>query len=160
MSVSVKIPYMPKTVDAEPLKRCIKFVANNMAVSDHFVAVSMSYFLEAIAAEVSKGQIIRIPGFGVFLPKRSTFRHKGEHYAFPCFSPSHGFRHEVKSACPLSKVQQKALNNYRSSNSVGSKAKKHTSRVFTSMKAFRTVMRAQARKLGIAAGPTGPGIIP
>ena len=86
MSVRVRIPFMPKSSQARPLQDAIHDTAQAMGASDHFTANMMSYFLENVAAQVSKGTVVRIPGFGIFTAYGYTPRKPGlDHYCLPSF---------------------------------------------------------------------------
>jgi hypothetical protein len=146
---------MPKSEQARPLQNAIHHAAQEMGVSDHFAANLMSYVFEKIVAEVSKGEVVRIPGFGIFGAYGYVPRKPGlESYCLPSFAGSRAFRNELRECLPFEKNRNETLYIYRGTNHATSRAKSHTSRTFTAMKAFRTRVDAQARKLGIQSRPT------
>ncbi len=156
MSVRVRIPFMPKSEQAKPLQDVIHDTAQAMGVSDHFAANLMTYFLENVAAQAAKGKVVRIPGFGIFTAYGYTPRKPGlEHYCLPSFTASKAFRNELRQCLPYPRHRNKEIDNYRRTNHASSRAKSDTSRTFTAMKAFRTRVDAQARRLGIPSRRTG-----
>ena len=147
---------MPKAEYAKPLERALNYCAQKMGTSDHFAANMMSYFLEAIANEVTRGEVGRIQGFGIFAPYGYLPRKKGlEPYCLPSFVGARAFRNQLKAACPYRRHHNKEIGTYRRTNHGSSKAKKDTSRTWKAMHAFRTAIDAQARKLGIKSRNTG-----
>lgn len=147
---------MPKSEQARPLQNAIHFAAQQMGTSDHFAANMMSFILEAITAEVCKGEVVRIPGFGIFAAYGYVPRKPGlESYCLPSFAGSRAFRNELRQCLPYHRHRNRELYNYRGTNHATSRAKSATSRTFTAMKAFRTRVDAQAKRLGIKSRPTG-----
>jgi hypothetical protein len=63
---SVKIPYYSRAAMYAPLARCIKQTGDECNVGPYAVAKIMSFFFQFIADEVSWGNLVRIPGYGVF----------------------------------------------------------------------------------------------
>jgi nucleoid DNA-binding protein len=147
---------MPTTKQGEPLQRTITKCAQKMGVSDHFAANLVAYFLEYTADEVTRGEIVRIPGFGIFAPYGYTPRKKGlEKHCLPSFNGSRAFRNQLRAACPYRRHRNKEIDTYRRTNHGSSKAKSHTSRTSSAMHSFRQHIDAQARKFGIKSRPTG-----
>jgi len=152
--VKISIPFMPKSVKAQPTVRCVQHAARNMGVSEHFALNLVAHFLEKVGEETAAGRVVRIPGFGIFGTHLFIPKKKGkEPYCMPSFSAARPFREEVFQCCTPSMAQDKALRNHRKSNHLTSGAKKNTARVFTAMKAMRDRVDAQARRLGVYAGP-------
>ncbi len=158
MSSRVHVPFMSKSAQGKPLQDAIHLAAQEMGVSDHFAANLMTYVLEDIAAQVCNGKVVRIPGFGIFTAYGYTPRKKGiEPYCLPSFVGSKPFRNQLRQCLPHRRHNNKAIDNYRQTNHGSSRAKSDTGRVFTSMKAFRTRVDAQAKRLGIK---SRSGIVP
>jgi len=147
----IKIPCVSKRVDVQPLCRAVKHAAHNMGVSEFFAATLMTYFLERLAEEVAQGNVVRIPGFGMFAVYGFTIKkwkkYLGRRYCLPTFSASAGFRQQV-AMLPFDRNHNDLIFGHRRSNSVSRKV--HTNRrVFTAMAGVRHSFYLQAEKLGM-----------
>jgi nucleoid DNA-binding protein len=147
---------MSKSAQGKPLQDAVHRAAQEMGVSDHFAANLMTYWLEEVAAQVDRGKVVRIPGFGIFTAYGYTPRKKGiPPYCLPSFVGAKPWRNELRQCLPFRRHNNKAIDNYRQTNHGTSRAKSDTSRVFTTMKAFRERIDAQAKRLGVKSRPTG-----
>jgi nucleoid DNA-binding protein len=110
------------------------------------VAIAMSWFLEAVADELTKGRCVRIPGFGLFGPAPIPERHRRMSRDLtprckPVFSPSRGLRDQVAMGLgPVPQIVAK-LTRHQNNHACGSKG--HGRRVFTAMAAFRQQISSQ-----------------
>ena len=143
----VQIPFLSKSEDAEPLKRCIEAACAKTGISQYAGITLMSFFLEEVAAQVTKGHVVNIPGFGIFAPKEdarpSSVARWGKGRTKPVFSPSRGFREEVRWGAPPSELTEKKVIRHRRNHSLGSGNSRSASRVFTAMRAMRENITAQ-----------------
>ena len=144
----VKMPFSPKAESSAPLRRCIERTARSMGMSEHSTALLMSHFLENIVLEVASGNAVSIPGFAIIAPVRWESRSgDGEAYATPRFCAAIGFKNEVKTCCSSFPRAERAFQNYRCSHR--SRKRLRSRRSFTTQKAFRDRIEADARRQGI-----------
>jgi hypothetical protein len=97
----------------------------------------MTYWLEELAAQLTKGRTVRINGFGNFYPtwdKRSD-------YVRPKFSHSRGFAMQMRWGCSTSFDQSKSLHIHQDKRCAN--ARKSNMRVFTGMEQMRSEIRKQ-----------------
>lgn len=143
----VRIPFLSKSEDAEPLKRCIESACSKTGVSQYKGTILMTYFLEEIALQVAMGKIVRIPGFGIFAPwldeRPSSVARWGNNRSKPVFSASRGFREEVRYGAPYSSSVKKKVTRHRRNHGLGSGEARCDARVFKAMKAIRDNITAQ-----------------
>lgn len=138
------IPYLSKAADRVSLQRCIDTAAERSGVGADGVVVVMSLFLESIADELTKGRVVRIPGFGVFVPAPIPERHRRMSRNLrprckPVFSPSRGFRSQVALGLGPQPDIIRTLAQHRK-NHAGTTS---THRVFSAMEAMRQQVSAQ-----------------
>ena len=168
--MAIRIPTNAKSERHAALKRCLKHVANEMGVSEFFAANFMTHFFEQLVDEVVDGQLVTVPGFGIFLPginHRSKFKHYSHETRFcvPKFAASVGFRVQVKEECPEKKCREEDYQKYMRSSSPTIKSKQGI-RPAKSLRRVREAMIEQADKVGMYAGPDRrdtrqiPGILP
>lgn len=147
--MQIRIPFFHKKKDALPLLRCAEFAAAETGVPVESVVLVLSAFFEQVAAEVTKGRVVRLPGFGTFgvhYDKRTpaTKQNGGRPVPRPRFVPSNPFNQEVLFCAPVNLKAAKALETYRHSQSParsGSKAP----RVFTAQRELRKQIVMQLR---------------
>ena len=143
----VSIPFLSSSEQAEPLRRCIEAAASKTAVTQYTATIVMSHFLEQLAAEVAKGRVVRVPGFGTFAPwlieNPASVARWGGGRSKPVFSPSRGFREEVHLAAPHNPDAKRAINRHRRNHALGSGGDRSRDRVFTAMEAMRQNISAQ-----------------
>ena len=144
----VKIPFMAAAEDAAPLRQCIATAAREAGMSEHLVAILMSRFFEEISEQVSRGRVVRIPGFGIFGPRAWTPRNAGLPYCFPAFSAARGFREQTKLCCPVDGAATEAVSRHRRHHHTSSRPERAHCRPFTAMRAFRSRVRAEASRIG------------
>jgi len=145
----IKIPSFPTAESAQPLKKVIEWVAEQMGVNEYHVAQTMTYFLEGIINRVSMGDGVSIPGFGIFVPYAllKTSRRKIP-YCVPVFSPSRGFRNSVKLTAPYSMKWREKHETHKANNRRGKRPRKERMMGFTAMNAMRIAFESNARKEG------------
>lgn len=141
----VRIPWVVKPRDARPLQRAIGAAGDNAGVNHFLAAMLMTHFLEAIVREVEGGELVRIPGFGVFGPFLCETKNTGERYVAPRFVAARGFRQQVREGCPHHHAQNRRLTSYRRSHHPSSRPDKSGSNTAASMSAWRDILCAQAQ---------------
>ena len=72
----VRIPFLSKSADRESLARCLDLAAERSGVGADAAVQVMSLFFEAVADELTKGRVVRVPGFGIFVPAPIPERHR------------------------------------------------------------------------------------
>lgn len=142
----IRIPFLSRSEQGRPLQDALEFAASQSGVSQYTTAIAMTYLLEGIVDQVSKGHIVRIPGFGVFAPcldeRRQYSARRGGQKCFPKFSASKGFRMQVMLSAPANRAGKRALAAHRSNHRC-SEDRYTRSRVFVSMNAMRKLISAQ-----------------
>lgn len=138
----IRLPFLHRH-RAVPLKKCIEMTARDSGYSEPEVARIMTYFLESIADEVSKGRAISIPGFGMFV--QTCIRWNRKTLYRPGFIPARGFRNQVRLGLRPDAVTTKAKQTYKD-NQTGALDKEKGDRTFTVMQRFRDSISAQLRK--------------
>lgn len=142
----IKIPYLSNSEHGAPLQRCVDRAAEESGLDAYGVLVAMSYFLEAVADEVSMGRSVSIPGFGLFAPVPMPERHRRmsrdpSPRSKPVFSPSRGFRQQVRFGAPPNEVEAKRLRQHAKNHA--DESQNPSARVFTAMEAVRDQVAAQ-----------------
>lgn len=138
----IKIPHFPKAEDARPLESCIEYACARTGV-DHYTAVLfMTHFLDQLADEVTRGRTVSIPGFGMFAPYLRKPLGK-DNVMVPRFSPSRGFREQVKWGSVPKLDGTRKFKNHQKNNAPASQSRRGSMRVFTAMEAIRQAISAQ-----------------
>ncbi len=142
----ISIPFLSEAADGVPLQRCLDQAAERSGVDVYTMALAMSYFIEAIADEVTHGRSVRVPGFGLFAPVPIPDLHlrmsrDTSPRCKPVFLPSRGFRAQVASGAAPSDIEAKRAKQFRK-NHAGCRAGDSV-RVFTAQQAFREQVEAQ-----------------
>lgn len=145
----VRIPFLSKSADRESLARCLDLAAERSGVGADAAVRVMSLFFEAVADELTKGRVVRVPGFGIFVPAPIPERHRRASRnptprCKPSFSPSRGLRAQVALGAGPNPENIRILKRHRSNhaNSTG------TRRVFSAMQALRQQVAAQLGRTG------------
>jgi len=143
----MRIPFLSKSEQAAPLRRCIQAAAGEAGINEYQMALGMTGFLEQLADEVAREGIVRIPGFGVFgawqigtrsaKAKNPSVRHK------VVFFPSRGFNQQIRWTARLRADAKEQLKRYRRNHGLGSDRTGDGRRVFTAMEAMRVDIRRQ-----------------
>lgn len=154
--MGIHVPFLNNQDEAHPLRACVARAVRELGVDDFLVARIMTYFLEELTVQVSKGRVVRIPGFGNFgarLSKPKT-RHsdptrteKTLPTPYPTFSPSKAFRNEVAMNCPLDPVVDRTMRAHQRRNNLGQPGRE-TAMPFTALKRWREILAAQERREG------------
>ncbi len=142
----VRIPFDPDSDRSQPLKRCIERAATETGSNQFTVSIIMSLFLEEVAEQLVHGQVVSIPGFGLFAPKEIAERHRRmsgdpRPRCKPAFVPSRGFSQQVPHSVPPLPENQRRLGTYTKNHS-----NKHcgmSQRVYSSMEEFRVHLQRQ-----------------
>lgn len=145
----VRIPYMSRREDMEPLQRCLAYAAREHGVTEFDVADIMSYFLEQITVELARGNMVSIPGWGCFAPMPRRDVRGDKHllgYAYPAFSAAVGFRQEVKYGSPPRDDTVEKFRRYQRNHTRRTHFHRERQRVFTAASAFRERIAAQRRR--------------
>jgi len=153
----VRIPFISRTVDGQPLQWVLEETAKQCDMTPHDVMIVITHVLENIARALTKGWIVRIPGFGMFGPYTWWPRKAGSHepdktkaaHVLPRFVAAKGFVSEIDVSCRPSEERNKKLDVYRKNHAYYSKATPDDRRVFTAMSKFRESVVADKRKLGM-----------
>jgi hypothetical protein len=135
----ITIPFMPKHEDAAPLKRVVARAADRANASQFTTIALMTFVWEAIASEVSSGNVVRIPGWGIYGPWR--WNPKGDDprdaVVYPRFVAARPFRQEVRGMCPPELAKNDVLRNFQRSHHPSSRAGGFRSRTITTMESWR-----------------------
>jgi nucleoid DNA-binding protein len=144
----VKIPMFPKAEDAKPLERCIEYASAKTGV-DHYTAVLfLTHLLDQLADETTKGNVVSIPGFGLFAPvfmQRGKRPGAGADHVRPRFSPSQAYRNQVRVGCAPERAQTLRFRQHHDAQYGQPRA-----RVFTAMENIRESI---SKQLGHARDP-------
>lgn len=146
----VRIPYLSSVEAGAPLQRCLDLAGDRSGVGVDGVVRVMTLFLEAIADEMTKGRVVRIPGFGLFAPAPIPLRHRKMSRDLtartkPVFSPSRGLRAQVALGVGPKPENVRMLTRHRKNHQDSTS----TARVFTAMQTFRDQVAAQIGRAGV-----------
>ena len=153
----VTIPFMPRSEYARAFAECVERAASEYGMSKYTALLVVESVFEAIASEVAGGGVVRIGGFGAFAAGLRTPRSPNEPpepYPVPRFSPSKGFRNEVRLCCDASRVRDRELRRHAKRSSPSSRRCEHSA-VFTAMAHAKRIVRAQP-----GCPPMKTGILP
>ena len=131
------------------VRKCVEKGAQSIGVSEATFAVAMTYFLEELAAQVSVGRTVNVPGFGMFAaytPKRQ--REKEIPVKVPAFSASRGFKREVMEQCLHNPTSQAELERHMKHHYPAARPDRKGVRVFTAQRQIRREIIADAAKRG------------
>lgn len=93
---------------AAPFEACVRESAERMGILELSSARHLTYFFESLAKRVAAGEVVRIPGFGVFGPWHSE-KAKGVDGCLPRFVASAPFRDYVQYETHLRDAQNGTL---------------------------------------------------
>jgi len=148
----MRVPFFTKSERAAPLQRCIDHAAGEMGMSEYVVATTMSHFLEKVSEEVSRGRVVRLPGFGVFGPKMSRGMHGCKPRYYPAFSAARCWRNLIVMFCKPTAADLEAVHRHQHNHVPSSGSTHVSSRPLTAHRGFRRQLLGQARKIGLEAG--------
>lgn len=142
----ISIPHHSNSDHGAPLQRAIDSTAVETGLDVVTVALTMSYLLEGIADEVSRGRSVRVPGFGMFSPVVMSERHRRMSRdptprCKPMFSASRTFRQQVAVSAPPSEVETKRFKKHQKNHNDHHDG--DCARVFTAMESMRQQILAQ-----------------
>jgi nucleoid DNA-binding protein len=142
----IRIPFLSRAADGQALQRCLNLAAGRSGVDVGAAAFVMSLLFEAIADELTKGRVVRVPGFGVFAPAAVPERHRRlsrfqSPRCKPVFSASRGFRAQVAMGVGPLPENAKLLSRHKKNHSTMTRTPGR--RVFSAMRAFREQIAMQ-----------------
>lgn len=133
--------------DAAPLNDVIARTAYDSGRSTSEVARTMTFFFQHLTQQMARGKVVSIQGFGAFGAwldeRKSVLARDPIARCRPEFSAARGLRETVALTAPFSRVGKQKLGNHRKSHSLGSRATRSSSRVFSSSQAIRDAIDAQ-----------------
>ena len=135
----IRIPMMSKKEDMEPLQSALSYAARASGRTEAELAKQMSWLLEGIADEVSRGKVVRIPGFGMFAPVPKKTTRDPHPRCRPVFVPNLAFLRQVLYGAPPNAAGRDAVRRHRKCHTYTDNPPKGrgSERVFTAMEKFR-----------------------
>lgn len=133
-----RVPFMRRK-HGEPFRRVIHVSAHAMRCSQLSSARHATFILEAVAREVAKGEIVRLPGFGVFGPFSSE-NASGVEGCLPRFVAAAPFRDYVQAECHPRENRNKEL------KAAQRRRRTRPSSVVQAMETIRSHLTAQNRR--------------
>ena len=119
----MRIPADGKSESYRPLNACVVRAANGTGISQQTAALVMSYFFEEMVEQMTKGRIVRIPGFGAFGPKidasRRAKRANGRPVPRPSWSPSYGVYTQILHCCPTDTISSGQMRKHQQNHGPG-----------------------------------------
>jgi len=129
---------------ARPLASCIKATARSCGTTPGQIELTLTYFLEAVATELSRGETVHISGFGRFAARVFRSGKPGtQPHAIPVFVPHRALRHEVRDRLPVDRIDEMALKRFRKRNAIGAVPKRGHQQTFWSMECRRARVRKE-----------------
>lgn len=135
----------------EPFREIVRFVAERTGLSEEQALIALTYFVEGLATQVAKNHCVRVPGLGMFAPwlwEPGPKNKVGMPHCIPRFSACRPFRKEVELTCPNDPTGRERLSRYATRQAPGSKGRKDSATVFTTMDKIRREIENQARTAG------------
>lgn len=145
----IRVPFCSRGDKLRALQDVLDATARDTGYSSYEVARLMSFFIENVADEVTRGHVIRLPGFGLFGPWLDQRKwvlarwHPIHPVCRPVFVASRGFRQQVRYGSLPDPAAKQAIERARRNHSIGSRPDKQHSRVFTAQAAFRAQIERQ-----------------
>lgn len=134
---------------AKPLQRCIAQTAFACDMDEFTVAHMVSQFLEAVAEEVTDGQVVVIPNFGAFGARVHEPKKPGKlPYTVPTFYASTNFNRTVSLEMSVDYAPVKKLERYRNTHGHWRSDPK-SRKVRDAMKTYRETLTRQAMRRGV-----------
>lgn len=136
-----KVPNLTGTI-GDPLKSVLRNTAEKTPLTEHQVAMAMSFFLEELANHVTRGELVRIPGFGMFGVNRAKLTCPTHlPHLYVAFTPARPFKRQLQVECPndapgIDACRKKNHHSGSLANCVETPGRARQ-RVFTAMHAFR-----------------------
>lgn len=149
----VRVPGYPQADSTKPLLRCLTKVSHKTGMTTYQVALAMSEFFEAVAMEMVDGNVVSIPGFGVFGAKvmggRGPWRRQS--IAYPAFIGCRTFRTQMRETLEPHRAPVDKMNNRRKSNHPRAKMQAYVRNPNVSIAGtqFRSAVRRLARQNGV-----------
>ncbi len=138
----LRIPFATKREDVQTLKDAICHAADQTGTSEWKVAIIISHFFESVADKVSAGNVVTMPGFGLF--SAYLYEREGQPSRVqPRFIAARPFRNQVNVCCPHWLAKNHKIESYRKSHHPSSRPDKSHSTTFGAMRAFRQQLEAQ-----------------
>lgn len=143
----MKLPGFPTAEAAQTFNSVVETVARRSGRSRYEVITLLSYAVEAAVDEVSRGNILRVPGLGVVAAwkdeRPSVVGKYGRPIMRPLFSPARSFRSQVALCAPMSAKGKNAIQRHRRNHTSRTASGECSSRTFTSAEAIRRSIRKQ-----------------
>ncbi len=120
----------------------------------------MTHVWQGIADELGRGNVVRVPGWGIYGPWLWVPKNGGPPVVYPRFVAARPFRQEVRDSCRVENAKNLALRTFQRSHHPSSRHDQSATRTFTTMAAWRADIERQAGYpvRGAAwAGPVGGG---
>ena len=140
----MKIPLCSNAKDAEPLQRCLDQASDRLGMSPYLVATVLLVFLEALIYETCRNKCVKIPGFGMFFPRKSEYTKPPG--CVPSFEGARGWRNEMKVSCPPTDFGKREAARYRHNGS--SRAAMALQRPCTTMAQALSEIKNEAKRNG------------
>lgn len=145
--MQIRIPHATRQEEVQALKNAIERACVDSGVDEYTATMWLTRFLEAAADELTKGRVLSIPGFGLFVPYVLPPSRRGSATPVPplCtvrFSAARPLRNQVRYGTPNEANNGRYIKHCRNHHP-SSDPKKENQRVFTAMKGMRDRISAQ-----------------
>lgn len=144
---NMTLPGFPTIEAAQTFNSVVDTVARRSGRSRYEVITLLSYAVEAAVDEVSRGNILRVPGLGVvaaWKDERPCVVGKyGRPVMRPVFSPARSFRSQMALCAPISAKGKNAIQRHRRNHTSRTASGLCSSRVSESADAIRRSIRKQ-----------------
>ena len=144
----MRSPFLADAASGESLIQSITAASRAAVVTPSRVASLLSYFLERVALEVSRGSTVRLRGYGYFFAVRDERPTAAALSRYPTlrpeFRPAQCLRDRVRNTAPANRLGKRAIGRHRRNHSTWRSRPYCHSRVFSAMEAWRAQIRAQA----------------
>jgi nucleoid DNA-binding protein len=108
--------------EKDALVKCLENAGRMTRLSTEQALAVITYFFEEVADQICLGRAVPFPGFGMWAPVLEerpikVKRHNmGFAYCTPGWSPSRGFREQVKTCAPTRRHGKEVLRNHVRNN--------------------------------------------
>jgi len=134
--MAVRIPVDARSDQAKPMRRVVEETARKLQTTGGYVELIMIHVFTALVAEVARGNVVNVPGFGIFGSKLwQPGKRGGLPHALPAFVASRDFRQEVRYSLWPEKV--KSLRKIRKRHACGGVPRKENRRSFWTLHRMR-----------------------
>jgi len=133
----VRVPNRPESAASKALESAIQAAASQLGISPGMAGMVVSHVFEQIALRISRGDEVRVMGFGQFAARWFHPQHAPSGHALPYFSPARGLRHEVKACCLRGQIDERSVRAYRKRHRSGSVPNRSSQRTWTAQQHVR-----------------------